>query len=554
MKYIRWFHNAIKPYRLPLYLSVFCQIILVGLALGYVFISKALVDIATGHTAAMEMFGIKTVRNGLIAYGSAMIVLIVVRTLIGAWRNYLQSKASVKLRNSLRQRQFDNLMHLSVDVRKKFHSGDILNRIQDDTAAAATTCCNTIPNLIGTTLQLIAAFIYLLILEPALAWTLIVVLPVGIFGGKFLMRRLRSLTLEVKKNDSAVQSHVQESVQHQTLIKTLEYDANSSATLEDLHGDLYDNTMKRTKFTLVARIIVSVTLSCAYAIAFLWGVFGIFKGTVTYGLMTAFLQLVGQLQRPLLVIGEELPGIFHCTASIDRLLELDALPKEEMSEPIFLGDKAGISVENVTFKYDDGTENVLEGFSHDFKPGSRTAIVGPTGVGKSTLIKLMLSLAKPNNGKVLIYNEEGQSHEAGSATRCNLVYVPQGNSLFSGTVRENLLMGNPKASEEDLKAALHTSSADFVLDLQNGLDTQCFEAGGGLSEGQAQRIAIARALLRPGSILLLDEFSSALDPETENTLLERLTARENGKTMIFITHRERIADFCDETIKMKNIQ
>ena len=175
--------------------------------------------------------------------------------------------------------------------------------------------------------------------------------------------------------------------------------------------------------------------------------------------------------------------------------------------------------------------------------------MGPTGAGKSTLIRLLLSLLKPHNGTIMIYS--GDTVESVSpATRCNLVYVPQGNSLFSGTIRDNLLMGNPEATEQQMRDALHTAAADFVLELPSGIDTQCFEAGGGLSEGQAQRIAIARALLRPGSILLLDEFSSALDAETEITLMQRLTASLPDHTMIFITHRDKIIDYCTSVLRL----
>lgn len=549
MHYLRWFLKAARPYGWTVAASILCHFALIALTMGYVFVSKTLVDIATGHTEAAVTLGIADMRTALLAFGAAMIGIIILRDALGGLKTYIQTRASVRLRNDVRQNQFDSLLKLSGDVRGKFHSGDILNRIQDDSSSVATTCCSTIPNLIGTGVQFLAAFAYLLFLESRLAWVLAIVLPAGIFGGKYIMGKMRKLTLEVKRNDSLVQSHVQESVQHQTLIKSLEYDGESSATLASLQDNLYRKSMKRTRFSLLSRILMSLVLGGGYALAFLWGVAGLFHGTVTYGLMTAFLQLVGQLQRPLVQMSDQLPGIFHCTASVDRLNELESLPKEEEGKKIFLKSPAGIRVEHLDFHYEDSDRAIFRDFSHDFTPGSRTAIIGETGAGKTTLIKLMLALENASAGSIVVYDGNSEAKVSGS-TRCNLVYVPQGNTLFSGSVRENLLMGNPEASEEQMKEALRTAAADFVLEAPEGLDLQCFESGGGLSEGQAQRIAIARALLRPGSILLLDEFSSALDEPTEELLLERLTESERSKTMIFITHRRKVSEYCDTILEI----
>jgi ABC-type bacteriocin/lantibiotic exporter with double-glycine peptidase domain len=301
-------------------------------------------------------------------------------------------------------------------------------------------------------------------------------------------------------------------------------------------------------------MFIGLAFQAGHAIAFLWGVYGISTGSVTYGMMTAFLQLVGQIQRPLVDMSSNIPSIIHATASIDRLAELENLPIEDSGESLIMDGNAGIFIEDISFAYPDSDRDILNDFSFDFKPGSRTAIVGPTGVGKSTLIRLLLSLLRPRKGTISLYTETSGKDdrvEISPSTRGNLVYVPQGNTLFSGTIRENLLMGNPAATDAQLCDALFTAAADFVFDLPSGIETQCFESGAGLSEGQAQRIAIARALLRPGSILLLDEFSSALDAETETLLLERLTTRLPSHTMIFITHRDKIIDYCDNVLRMR---
>lgn len=543
MKYLKWFLKTARPYGLRLAFTMLCHILIAGCAVGFVYVSKKLVDIAVAVLNGQDA------GNALLVWGSAMAGIALMRILLNAVRTYLQTTTEIKLKNRLRKRLFNILLHLQNDGGTRHHSGDVLNRIQEDVRVVASSFAVSLPNLLGTALQFAAAFVFLLLLDVRLALVIIVVVPLGMLVGKYITGRVRHLTHDIRKNDSQVQSHLQESIQHLSVIQSLEYVDASSAALDGLQGNLYGSELRRTRFSVVSRGFMSLALQAGHVIAFIWGVTGISRGTVTYGMMTAFLQLIGQIQRPLVEMSSQLPAIIHSTASIDRLMELESLPREEVAEPQLLEGVVGVRMSDVSFAYPDAGENVLTDFSYDFKPGTRTAIVGPTGVGKSTLIKLLLSLLKPAKGSIEVYNAE-DSAAVSPATRSNLVYVPQGNTLFSGTVKDNLLMGNPEASDSQLEEVLHTAAADFVFSLPNGIDTQCFEAGAGLSEGQAQRIAIARALLRPGSILLLDEFSSALDAATETQLMERLTSRLPHHTMIFITHREKIIDYCDSILRL----
>ena len=245
-----------------------------------------------------------------------------------------------------------------------------------------------------------------------------------------------------------------------------------------------------------------------------------------------------------------IPSIVSSLTAAERLYELEDIPLEKQGDAIMLDGTAGVRFKDVTFAYDGKERNILEKFSYDFPPNSSTAIIGETGAGKTTLIRLLVALINPQGGSIELYNSNG-CHMSSTLTRRNFVYIPQGNSLVSGTVRDNLLMGNPDATDEEMRRALHIACAEYVFDMPQGLDSEITERGGGLSEGQAQRIAIARSILRPGSILILDEVTSALDEETEQEMLRRLTQSQIGKTLIFVTHRPAIMQYCNQVLRIE---
>ena len=546
-RYVKWFFREIARFRWTFVAVLLFQVVGVAISLFYVWLSKDLVDTSVEH------FQGDLQRQRIISLAIIFTLVSLSRPILTAIKSYMQSRMAVSMTNSLRQRLFDEMLKTEVDVGRKYHSGDMINRMESDVSAVTNAFCAAVPNLFWAGLQFAAAFACVLYVDLRLSLILVVLLPIAAPAGKFIMKKVRKLTLRIKSSDSRIQSHIQESIQHHTLLRTLEYTDGSSQMLGELQDENYSRNLKRIGFSIIARVLMSLAFTLGYLVAFLWGVRGLSTGVVTYGVMTAILQLVGQLQRPLLLASENLPSLLHCTASIDRLMELEDLPKEEAEDALMLGAPAGVRVRNLSFQYPDGEEKVIDNLSFDFKPGSRIAITGRTGIGKTTLLKLILALSRPTSGSIELYDSE-TSVPVSVKTRCNFAYIPQGNTLFSGTVRENLLMGDRNADEERMKEVLHLAAADFVMDLPDGLDTICSEAGGGLSEGQAQRIAVARGLLRPGSIVLLDEFSSALDPATEEEMLSRLTAKDGlcaGKTMIFITHRESILNFCDSELKFE---
>lgn len=524
--------------RSALLASMLANLAGVGASLLFVYICKTLIDIATGNSG-----------RDLAGWSLAMVATMAAQTLFSLLRTRLAAQTDIRIKNNLRMQIFSRLICAYHGSRGERHSGDITNRLEEDVRVVSECLSNSLPALLSATVQFIAAFCFLMALNNTLAWSVVGIMPLAIILSKIFFRKLRRLTRDIRDTDSLVQSHLQENLQHATLIQTLEQEGRASSGLDRLQSGLYDSVMRRTHFTIVSRTVISLAFAAGYATAFLWGVNGLLAGAVTFGTMTAFLQLVGQIQRPVLELSSYIPSAIHAAASADRLIEIEGDESCAASEPVHLGSPAGIRMEHVSFAYPDGTRKVIDDFSHDFRPGSRTAIVGETGAGKSTLIRLILALLRPQSGSIVIYGPRS-SAEASAATRCNLTYVPQGNSLLSGTVRDNLLLGDPEADEARMKEALRIAAADFVFQLPDGLDTPCSENGGGLSEGQAQRIAIARALLRRGSILLLDEFSSSLDPETEKRLMENLSSALPGRTMIFITHRRKITEYCSDIIEL----
>ena len=542
MKYVRWLWRAMAGIRWDTLWRILIGIAQVGLGLMMVWLSRRFID--------------QTIRTGTDRDVVVMIVSLVAVVLGGVVLRqlyyYLSTLANTKQTNAIRLQAFSRLFARQLYSERDIHSGDVASRLSKDIEVVGEASTDMLPRAVITLVQLAGAFLLMFSMDRWLAIALLVLTPLVIVFAKIISRSLRQMTLDIRQEESRIQMQVQEGMEHNATLRSLGSEQWITERLDQTQTGLMGRVKRRTRFTVLTRILMASCFGLGYMTAFIWGGLQLRTGAITFGVMTAFLQLVGQIQSPILTLLNMVPQLIHTTASIDRLEEVLG------SEPDFKAPSdvkplsetvAGVRAENVRFRYESSERAVFEGFSHDFRPGTKTALTGMTDAGKTTLFRLMLALVKPTAGKIELY-DESHAWPVSAATRGDFVFVPQGNSLMSGTLRFNLQLAKPDATEEEMRHVLHTAAADFVFDLPQGLDTELGERGAGLSEGQAQRVAIARGLLRPGSILLLDEISASLDEATERELFARLFAAFPDRTMIFITHRPAVAALCDETVQL----
>ena len=538
---LKWLWNAWRGNQLQAILNASIGLLSVGVSLGHVWAMKRAIDVASG-----------TVEGNLYWAVGVMAVLILLDFALNIAGTWVRNILGIKAQNRMQQRMLDRLLRAEWKGRNHHHSADILNRLEFDVNNVVNFLTETIPSTLSVLAMFIGAFLYLFSMDKVLAVIVIGIFPMFLAVSKIYVGQMRHLTRQVRDSDSKVQSVLQETIQHRMLIKTLESDSAMVERLGNTQNELRHRVVRRTKFSVFSNMVVNFGFAFGYLVAFLWAAIRMSAHTLSFGGMTAFLQLVNRIQGPARNLTKLVPAFVSVFTAAERLMELEEDPLEEQGTPIYIKAPCGIRLQNVGYAYEDGGgDKVIDGLSFDFKPGSCTAILGETGAGKTTLVRMILALVQPQDGKIEIYH--GSTHQALSPLhRCNFVYVPQGNTLMSGTIRENLRLGKLDATDEEMLEALHTSCADFVNDLPDGLNTICSEQGGGLSEGQAQRIAIARSLLRDRSVMLFDEATSALDPDTERQLLNNILSAHD-KTIIFITHRPAVIDYCDQTLKLEKI-
>ncbi len=510
----------------------------VGMALSLVTLSKRVIDVATGSIPGYLSYTI-----GLI---TGLLLLSILARISLSW---LTVRLKTRAENDLRSYYFARILRTDWLSIRKYHSGDIMSRINTDIADMVSFLTATVPQFFLTSLRLSGAFCYLYVMDSQLALILAAIVPVALGASKLYFRRMRTLLSRIKETSSLVRQFFQEAVQHNMIIKALRLEQLFEQQLDYRQADYFGHVREQNRFSIFSTTVLALGFTAAYLITFSHGLFELQAGAITFGTLTAFIQLLNMIQGPALGLVGLAPTFVAVYTATDRLIELDQLPKEALQEDVHPIAVRLIELKNVSFAYDPG-QPVLDRLNLCLARGTITALSGRTGCGKTTLIRLLLALMPPQTGEITL-NDGFHAYPVSEQTRINFSYVPQENHLFSGSIRDNLRIGNPQATDEQLKIVLLQTAAQFVFDMPQGLDTLLKEQGEGLSGGQIQRLALARALLYPGCILLLDEVTSALDENTEAEIMQSIRRHLDHRIILIVTHRQKVMDVCDAVFDLE---
>ena len=537
-QYAKWLVQYAKPYMGRITVMMMFNLLYTVVGLVMVTLTKRIIDEATEG-------------NPIITLIVCYLILTIGLQLVSVFGTLMNTMLTEKFSFGIRKQIYEKIIHSHwMDV-KKYHTGDLMTRLTSDAGNVADGIIGTIPSIIQLIVELLLVFITLFSYSPLLACFALLVAPVAAVSSWWFGRKLKRLQVKVQESEAAYRSFLQESLANLLIVKAFANEEYSTQRLTQLREERFGWVYRRTKMGLISSTAMSMSFQVGYIVAFAYGAIQISRKAITYGTMSVFLTLVNRVQAPVMGLAQQIPRVVSILASAGRIMELQELPLEEKEEEPLAVVQAGVDVSGLTFGYTQ--DNVLENVSLHIAPGEFVAVIGESGIGKTTLIRIIMSFMSNIQGSVTFYNEKGETQKANAATRNFIAYVPQGNTLFSGTVRENIRMGNLNATGEEMNEALKLAAAyDFVQELPKGIDTVIGERGHGLSEGQAQRIAIARAFVKKAPFLILDEATSALDNGTEKAIMDSINRLQGKKTLIIIAHRLQTIEKCDMVYRVED--
>lgn len=530
---LKWAGRFARPYWRQLLVHLVLELLVVCLGLLFIWWSKRAIDYAVSEDlAAMRQALFLLILSAVSGVG------------LNLWSSWLNERTRALMLINLQQEVVHTQMQATWHLIKDWHTGDIMVRVNSDCQEVVQVIGKAFISAVTTMLRLVAAVGFLWWMDPMLAVFLLVISPLVVCS-KFYFRKLRKLSLELKRAESKLANVVQENLRFRLPIRALNLDARRWRKIEESQERIYAMKMRVLNFSTYSKSMMNVIGNTGFLVVFACGVYKLYFGEITFGTLSAFLQLVSRIQGPISVLMGLTPLFIRFRASLERLDEMLLTEKEEDIEAEHFSEVQQITLSGLGFRYED--KDVIQDLHACFVRGEPTAIVGASGKGKTTLIRLLLALFAPMKGEIYL-EADGKKVALTRQHRTNFTYVPQGDKLFSGTIRENLQVTDTALSALQLREALATACASFVFDLPQGLDTLIGESGHGLSEGQLQRIAVARALLRDCSIWLFDEVTSALDPPTAAELTKGLLEAGRDKILIFVTHDRKLAEACSQTI------
>lgn len=543
----KWMYTYAKKYKFQIVFYIFLGVLTTVMGLASSVGSKYLIDAVTGQDSGnIALIALFIVAMGLFSIG------------INAITTMISARINIKVNNEIQAEVYDKILVADWISMKEFHSGDLLNRLNGDVNTVASSILSWIPSLITRSAQFFGILAIILYYDPTMAVIALGSAPVMLIVSKTLMKKMRDYNKRMRQVSSDVMSFNEESFQNIQSIKAFDLVGLFSKRLRDVQQNYKDVFLDYNKFSVYTSSFMSVVgMFVAYA-CFGWGVYRLWTGHITFGTMTLFVQLSGQLSSSFKSIVSLVPAAISATTSAGRIMEFFKIKDESDLED----DKAkliqnntqgkGLSVvlDDVEFSYNEN-KTVFQHADVVANPGEIVALVGPSGEGKTTMIRLLLGLINTKSGNASIRDINGVSCKISSATRRFFAYVPQGNTIFSGTIAENMRMVKQDATDAEIVEALKAACAyDFVNKLPDGINSKVGERGSGFSEGQAQRLSIARALLRKSPILLLDEATSALDVFTERQVLRNIMNMGYARTCIVTTHRPSVLTMCDKVYKI----
>jgi len=526
----KWSWNFLQPYRVSLGTFLFAEFISLFFSLFFIWMSKKSIDAAI-HGNPQE------VTDSLYWVAISLFISFLANLLGNRLNERTKAKMFIDLQNRITSRQMNAQWMRTSD----WHTGELLVRANADSQETIQVLGNIWASTIVTLVRILAAVALLFWMDPLLALILVGICPLILLSKSFF-KKLRTLNRSLKEQEGELGKVMQENFRNRLFIRSVNWESARWQKVQDSQSAIYLKKLNLLDFSTFSRGTLGVVMQLSYLITFIWGVSKLQSSEITFGTMSAFLQLVGRIQGPLVTLMGYVPLMVRFRSSLDRVMEVLNIPVEHKTSQKKLDSIDRLSLRNVTFRY--GSETFLKDVSMDFSKGVPVAIFAPSGKGKTTLLRILMGLFPAEKGEILMQQGD-QSWPISESYRCNFAYVPQGDKLLSGTIGDNLGLNNINHTEYKIQEALNLACAEFIYTLPKGLDTLVGEGGYGLSEGQAQRIGVARAILQNSSVWLFDEITSALDDSTAKRLVTNLIDRGKDKVIIFVSHDRALNEMCE---------